>query len=252
MRTLVTTALIVALAVPAGAAGPVSGPPSTTIQPGMLITEADGSPHCTGGFIYNGSGRLRGKIYLSLAAHCVEDNVGAPVYDAQGKRLGVTAYSSWPYKAFDDDFAFVELDRSVWSRVSPGLAGHPDLPRSAPNGENISIGDVAQLSGWGLGADSSTATRQERVGPLTTYEPGGTFGADAYAGPGDSGGPVADKTTGAAVGSVSNLCAPLPFNYGVNPPGCTVYGPSVANILRLAAKRGFPVRLRTVAEGTPH
>ena len=230
----------------------MSGPTNDTIQPGMSITDKDGNEHCTGGFIYNGTGRNKGRLYLSLAAHCVEDQVGKPVYDAQGKRLGVTAYSSWPYKAFDDDFAFVLLDRSVWPRVSPALAGHPDLPRSAPNGENIHLGDVAQMSGWGTFADASQQTREQRVGPLTSYDPEGTYGADALAAPGDSGGPVADATTGAAIGSVSNLCVPLPFDYGVNPAGCTVYGPSVANILRVAAKRGFPVRLRTVSEGTPH
>ena len=222
------------------------------VQPGMVV-EVPGVATCTGGFVFDGVGRLAGRVYLGLAAHCTESEIGAPVTDSAGERFGSVAFSGWPYESFADDFAFVQIDRSAYARVDPSMVGHPTLPSAAVAVGAAATGDQVQLSGWGTLTDASPVTREQRVTVLKDYT------ADFWSGwgvmsPGDSGGPVAHLPSGGALGSVSNLCAPAPVNTSEGfgqVAGCLGYGPSMAGILRRAAAAGFPVRVRTAAQGRP-
>ena len=96
-------------------------------------------------------------------------------------------------------------------------------------------GDAIQLSGYGLGYDTTPTTQEKRQAIM------GFDDAELYdvAGPihwGDSGGPLVHVRTGKALGIVSRLCA----------GACSEEGPTVQGILAKAAAAGFPVTLRTV------
>ena len=96
-------------------------------------------------------------------------------------------------------------------------------------------GDSIQLSGYGLGYDTTPATQEGRQALM------GTDDAELYTvtGPihwGDSGGPLVHVGTGKALGIVSRLCA----------GACSEEGPTVQGIIAKAASRGFPVSLLTV------
>lgn len=242
-RFLLLALLLTGLAVPARAATP-----APTIQPGMQVDKA-GEAWCTGGFVFNGTHRLRGRYYLGLAAHCFEHEIGAVVQDAQGKRIGRLVYSHWTYSTFADDIALVELDRSVYGRISPEVAGRPGMPTGIGNGENITVGDPVGVSGHGFATNMSQRTRERRVGVLENYGKG-LWGADTVVSNGDSGGPVVDLRSGAAVGSISNYCVPAPvYTSDGYVPGCTGYGPNLEQFVRLATHDGFPIALRTAREG---
>lgn len=240
---LLALLLLAGLTAPARAAAP--GP---TIQPGMQIDKA-GEAWCTGGFVFNGTHRLRGHYYLGLAAHCFEHEIGTPVQDGQGKRIGRLVYSHWTYTTFADDIALVELDRAIYGRISPEVIGHQGMPTGIGNGENIAVGDLVGLSGHGFATEGTQRTREQRVGVLNNYGKG-LWGADAVVSNGDSGGPVVDLRSGAAVGSVSNFCVPAPLNTSDGfVPGCTGYGPNLEQFVQLATRDGFPIALRTAKEG---
>ena len=96
-------------------------------------------------------------------------------------------------------------------------------------------GDTIQLSGYGVGYDTTPTTQEKRQAIM------GFDDAELYdvSGPihwGDSGGPLVHVKTGKALGIVSRLCAGL----------CSEEGPTVQGILAKAAASGFPVTLRTV------
>ena len=252
MRTaLLALSLALTAAVVPASASPVDREGGRgLVQPGMLLTRG-GSAHCTGGFLFDGAGRLKGRLFLSVAAHCYEDKIGEVVDDEKGKHVGKVVYSHWPYAGFADDIALVEVDRAVWKRTSPEVAGHPGTPTGVGNGETVSVGDQVGFSGWGMFTDRNSTTREQRAGVLNSYDDE-LWGAEGVVSPGDSGGPVVDVRSGAAVGSVSNLCVPAPFNTSDGfEPGCTGYGPTIAQLVRLATAQGFPVTLRTARMGAP-
>jgi Trypsin len=247
---LVTLALVGAVAVPAGATPPVLEPGRGKVQPGMLV-KLRGQPQCTGGFLFDGTGRRAGRLYMSLAAHCVEDEIGVVLTDEQDRPFGRVVASSWPYDGFADDWALVEIDRAVWSRVDPAMAGHPSIPTGVGTVERVEVGHRAQLSGWGTFNDHTTALREQRPGVVVRFS-ADLWQAEAVASPGDSGGPAADLDNGLALGSVSNLCVPLPLDTsGGFEPGCTVYGPTAAGIIARARAAGFPISLRLAKAGRP-
>jgi hypothetical protein len=258
MRLLVpaVTAALIALVLPASAnpANPLD-PVNRAggrglVQPGMLLTR-DGQPWCTGGFLFDGAKQLRGKVYVGVAAHCYESNIGEKVYDEKGSRIGKVAYSHWKYTTFADDIALVEVDRAVWSRTTPEVAGHPGMPTAMGNGENIAIGDQVGFAGWGFVTDRNGTTREGRVGVLNNYD-AKLWGAEGPISNGDSGGPVVDLRTGAAIGSVSNYCVPFPvYDSAGYMPGCTGYGPNIEQFVRLATAKGFPITLRKAKAGRP-
>ena len=220
------------------------------IQPGMLVATPTNS-HCTGNFIFDGTGAQAGRHYMGIAAHCVEDKVGGPVADAEGDVFGHVALTVWPYDSYADDYAFIEIDPAFYPRVDPALAGHPGIPTGMLPAAGGATGDRVQFSGWGFVTDAKTYTREQRVAFLksTTDRLWFAWGIVSNT---DSGGPVVHLPTGGALGSVSNYCVPLPLYQGEGfEPGCTGWGPTIAGILADAAKRGFTAEVRTAAEGAP-
>lgn len=235
---------------PAAATPPVLEPGRGKVQPGMLV-KLHGEPQCTGGFLFDGTGRRSGRLYMSLAAHCVEDEVGVVVTDEQDRPFGRVVASSWPYDGFADDWALVEVDRSAWSRVDPAMAGHPGIPTGVGTVDTVRVGHRAQLSGWGTFNDHHSTVREQRPGVVNAFS-ADLWQAEAVASPGDSGGAAADLDNGLALGSVSNLCVPLPVNTSEGyRPGCTVYGPTTLGILERARAAGFPLALRLASAGRP-
>lgn len=250
MRRLTTALILLALALPAQA-GPLDREGDRgLVQPGMALHRG-GSQHCTGGFLLDGAKRLRGRVFLAVAAHCYEDKVGERVYDEQGRAFGRVVYSHWPYRTFADDIALIEVDRAAWKRTTPEVAGHPGMPTGIGNGENIRVGDRVGYAGWGFATDHNRTTREQRIGVLNNYD-AKLWGADGPISNGDSGGPLVDLETGAAVGSISNYCVPLPVNDSDGfVPGCTGYGPNMEQFVRLVTAKGWPVALRRASAGRP-
>jgi hypothetical protein len=220
------------------------------VQPGMALNR-NGSQWCTGGFLLDGTGRLRGRVFLATAAHCYEHRIGERVYDEHDRAIGRVVYSHWPYTTFADDIGLIEVDRSVWKRTTPEMAGHPGMPTGIGNGENIHVGDRVGYAGWGFATDYNSTTREQRPGVLNSYD-SKLWGAEGPVSNGDSGGPLVDLDSGAAVGSISNYCVPLPVYTSEGfVPGCTGYGPTMEQLVRLATAQGWPVALRRAAAGRP-
>jgi Trypsin-like peptidase domain len=222
-RKLLTAAATLAVA----AVLPSAASAAVTLQPGAYHETDVGS--CTLNFAYTGGG----KTYLGTAAHCVS-SIGQQVRDIDGTVFGKVAFigdqntTAW-------DFAFIEVDPEDLGRVSPAVKGWPAFPKGATTPAETLLGDSIQLSGYGLGYDTTPATQEQRRAVM------GSDDASTYtvSGPihwGDSGGPLVHIGTGKALGIVSRLCA----------GACSEEGPTVQGILAKAASRGFSVSLRTV------
>ena len=201
------------------------------LQPGDYMVA--GSSACTTNFVYDGTGALAGKVYLGTAAHCVT-NVGQDVSDENGTVWGDVALIG-DENATAPDYAFIEVRAAHVSRVRAWVKGHPSYPTGVTTSGSTALGDLVQISGYGLGFDISTPTQESRVAVLT----GDDAETHDVLGPidfGDSGGPLVHVATGRALGIVSRLCV------GV----CSETGPTVEGLLAKAAARGFTVTLRTV------
>jgi hypothetical protein len=222
-KTLLSAAATLALA----AALPQAARAAVTLQPGAYHETDAGS--CTLNFAYSGGGRT----YLGTAAHCVA-SIGQRVRDIDGTEFGSVAFIG-DASTTEWDFAFIEVDAEDLGRVSPAVKGHPTFPRGSTTAAETLTGDSIQLSGYGLGYDTTPATQERRQAIM------GFDDAELYTvtGPihwGDSGGPLVHIRTGRALGIVSRLCA----------GACSEEGPTVQGILAKAASRGFAVTLRTV------
>jgi hypothetical protein len=217
--TFATMALAIAL--------PGAAQAAVTLQPGAYHETDAGS--CTLNFAYSGGG----KTYLGTAAHCVA-SIGQPVRDIEGTTFGKVAYignadvTEW-------DFAFIEVDAEDLGRVSPAVKGHPAYPKGSTVPSDTLTGDAIQLSGYGLGYDTTPAT-QERRQAIMGFDNTELYDVSGPIHWGDSGGPLVHIGTGKALGIVSRLCA----------GACSEEGPTVQGILAKAAAGGFPVTLRTV------
>ena len=222
-RKLLTAAATLAVA----AVLPSAASAAVTLQPGAYHETDAGS--CTLNFAYTGGG----TTYLGTAAHCVA-SIGQQVRDIDGTVFGKVAFigdqntTAW-------DFAFIEVDPEDLGRVSPAVKGWPAFPKGVTTPAETLLGDSIQLSGYGLGYDTTPATQEQRRAVM------GSDDASTYtvSGPihwGDSGGPLVHIGTGKALGIVSRLCA----------GACSEEGPTVQGIIAKAASRGFAVSLRTV------
>lgn len=201
------------------------------LQPGDYMVA--GSSACTTNFVYDGTGTLAGKVYLGTAAHCVT-GVGQDVRDSSGTVWGDVALIG-NENATAPDYAFVEVRAAHVSRVRAWVKGYPAYPTGVTTSSETAFGDLVQISGYGMGFDSTTATQEQRRAVLT-YDDASVHDV---AGPiifGDSGGPLVHVRTGKALGIVSRLCV----------GACTETGPTVEGLLALARARGFTVSLRTV------
>jgi hypothetical protein len=209
VRAAAVAALVAAaLAAPGALAGPTRAPAGIPVQPGMEIRTV-GVATCTGGFLLDGLGRLGGRVFMATAAHCVESAIGAAVTDSDGQRFGRVVFSLWPYRSFADDIGLIEIDRTAFRRVDPAMKGHPTIPTGLGLPGRQRPGDLVTLSGYGMLTEREQLTREQR--PTALKDHGADFwSAWGVFSPGDSGGPVAHSSSGAAIGSVSNLCVPLP------------------------------------------
>jgi hypothetical protein len=225
-RLALPLALVAPLALPllpASAAGP--------LQPGAYVESDTGG--CTFNFAYDGVGKLKGRVYLGTAAHCVE-GVGDRVRDEDGTVVGRVALMG-DADSTAADYAFIEIDQAHRSRVVAAVKGHPQFPTGVTTARETAVGDVIQNSGYGVGFHLVAASRERRQAVLTADDDSiwEVAGAISF---GDSGGPLVHVASGKALGIESRVCI----------GACTDEGPTVEGILRQAAGRGFPLRLRTV------
>jgi hypothetical protein len=209
---------------PAGAAG-------EPIQPGVEIVT--GGSGCTLNFIYDGVGAQAGKVYGGTAAHCVQ-SVGQTSQLGTGETFGTVALIG-DENVSELDYAFIEISPALHSRVDAAMKGHPSYPTGVTTAAETAVGDLVQLSGYGLGFGFTQPTQERRVG-VVSYDDAELHTTVAPLIFGDSGGPLVHVPTGKAWGIVSRLCI------GV----CEEEGPTVEGLLAKAAARGFTVRLRTV------
>jgi hypothetical protein len=199
------------------------------IQPGAY--SQSGGAGCTLNFVYDGGG----NTYMGTAAHCVS-KVGDDVALAGGTVFGDVALIG-NADIVEQDYAFIQVRPEYLSRVSPAMKGHPTLPRGGfTRSSETAVGDQIQQSGYGLGSDVTSVTREQRRSVLT-YDDAETGDILGYSIFGDSGGPYVHLPTGKAFGIVSRLCVGL----------CEETGPTVEGLLAKAAARGFNVTLRTVS-----
>lgn len=228
MRTRACMAVLAAFFV-------ISGPAAAQglIQPGAYMQS--GGAGCTMNFVYDGTGAQAGHTYVGTAAHCVT-KVGDDVALEDGTVFGDVALIG-DANSTAPDYAFVEVRSALLNRVSPALKGHPDVPRSGyTRAAETSTGDLIQQSGYGVGADLTSITRESRQSVLT-YDDSEIHEILGYTLFGDSGGPYVHVRTGKAFGIVSRLCIGL----------CEEEGPTVEGLLAKAAARGFTVQIRTVS-----
>jgi len=219
--TAILAAMALAIALPGAAQAAV------TLQPGAYMETDVGS--CTLNFAYAGSG----KTYLGTAAHCVA-SIGQPVRDIDGTAFGKVAFIG-DQNVTQKDFAFIEVDPEDLGRVSPAVKGHPQYPTGSTVPGDTLNGDSIQLSGYGLGYDTTPTTQEQRQA-IMGFDDNELYDVTGPIHWGDSGGPLVHVRTGKALGIVSRLCA----------GACSEEGPTVQGILAKAAAAGFPVTLRTV------
>lgn len=227
---VVTLFLAVAFALPVFGAEPAAA--TDTIQPGDLVHTSVGS--CTLNFVFDGTGPRAGNVYIGTAAHCVR-SVGELASTGGGEEFGVVAAFGNPWRYTARDWALIEVLPEFESSISPTLKGHPAYPTGYTTADETNVGDLVQLSGYGVPFYATTPTQEQRRGVVSLDE---EYQHRVYA-PllwGDSGGPIVHVPTGKALGIVSRLCTAL----------CTETGPTVRGIVEQAAAAGFPVTLRTV------
>lgn len=198
------------------------------IQPGAFHETDVGG--CTLNFVYDGSG----GPYLGTAAHCA-DAVGDDVRDENGAVFGdIAAMGNADDTA--TDWALIRVRSEFATHVNPRVKGHPQYPTGVTSAAQTSVGDLVQLSGYGVGFNLLPLTREQRQAVLT-FDDAETHQVLATLIFGDSGGPLVHIPTGRALGIVSRLCIGL----------CEEEGPTVEGILAKAAAQGFDVTVRTAS-----
>lgn len=111
--------------------------------------------------------------------------------------------------------------------MSPAVKGHPAYPKGSTVPADTLTGDQIQLSGYGLGYDTTTTTQEQRCAVM------GFDDTELYTVTGRStgairGGPLVHIGTGKALGIVSRLCAGT----------CSGEGPTVQGIRRAGRPLG--------------
>ncbi len=192
-----------------------------------------GNEQCTLNFVFDGTGRLAGNVYLGVAAHCVHE-LGQTVSDGRGRAWGRVAFIG-DSSHIPTDFAFIRVLSGFTQSVRASVVGHPGTPTGVASSRQAQLGDLVLLSGYGLIFRPTAFTRQQRDGVLLSAG-GSEYQAEAPIFFGDSGGPVVLARGGGALGMVNDICAGT----------CGLLeGVTVQDILSKAAARGFPVRLRS-------
>lgn len=234
-----------------GASLPGSAQAGEKIQPGSMLV-ISGGIICSANFIYDGLGPLAGRTFVGTASHCVFDApIGDEVRDSADEPIGTIAFRHARLTDIADDYAFIEILPARLADVDPAMAGHPEWPTGVAELDDVAVGDLAQLSGFGVGTAWNQTTREQRVGVITDW-------SEKYydfAGPmifGDSGSGLVHVPSGRALGVASAFCAPTnasPDHPATTP--CFAYGPNIATVLRRAASVGYPLRVRLAGEPAP-
>lgn len=215
--------LLAPVAAPPGAASEADG--LGVLRPGDPVETPVG--FCTLNFAFEDA---RGERYLGTAGHCVE---GA------GTRVK-TDGESWGTVVLDldnPDFALVRVDASRRAIVRADVE-HWGGPTGVATFSETSAGDLVAFYGYGVGFEFTDATRA-RQGVLVS-DTSTRFQSDMPAVFGDSGGPIIMKSTGKALGVVSQFGTVT-----------TDEGPTMDYIMRTLHARGFQVRLLTAAYDAP-
>lgn len=232
MRTPIVVLLLAALAAPAALAA------ASDIQPGDLYNNI-----CTLNFVFDGTGRLAGKVYIGTAAHCI-DQVGESASTPGSTNFGKVVYVGDVGSEMNGvpgvqlDFALIEVHTSFVGRVKADVLGHPGMPTGFTTSSTTATGDVVYISGYGMGFDMTAQTRENRAGVLLSDTPR-SFVADTLAVWGDSGGGIL-HSDGRALGVVSQ------YALGYIPPA-TDEGPTVEGVLNEMAALGWPLQLRVAS-----
>lgn len=222
--------LLVAAAFVATGVGPTQASP-LLLQPGDQATTGVGQ--CTLNFVFDGVGAQAGKVYIGIAAHCV-DGLGDVVNSPSFPAFGTVAYYGVSGHV-EKDVAFIEVKPEYHGSVFAGVVGNEQYPVGHTTPVETTIGDLVQVSGWALGYSATPWTREERVAVLN-FDNTRDYGVSGPIHWGDSGGPLVHIPTGKALGIVSQLCIGF----------CTETGPTVQGMIDQAAADGFTVQLRTV------
>lgn len=215
---LSVAALALLLAPGPGAA--VEPEANTFLQPGTEVETDEGG--CTLNFVF----RDGANTYIGTAGHCI---------GRVGSRVSTPGHGEWGTAVLDlgsPDFALLRVDPAKVGVVRAAVQ-HWGGPTGVAAPQETSAGDLLALYGYGV-AFSLTEPTRAKQGVLLGDGPQ-TYTADTWAVFGDSGGPVLHKASGKALGIVS----------GFNLPLSTDIGPTVADIQRALAARGYNVQLQT-------
>lgn len=236
-----STALVVALA-SLGSLLPLSlvAAGSDVIQPGdrMLL---DGETNCTLSFVFDGVGADAGRVFLSIASHCVVE--GESMSTDNFADFGTVVYKGDQTETATD-IALIEVAPAFHESVLAEVRGHPGFPTGVALAGSTAMGDRIVMSGWGTGFGELPETREERVGLLLRHQ-ADVLRLEGPVTPGDSGGPWTMED-GRAVAIVSKIegtitcCDLASLDVSVHQEG-----PTVERILATAAANGFDIELRT-------
>ena len=137
-----------------------------------------------------------------------------------------------------DDFALIAIDPSRYADVEPAMRTYGG-PTGVSDYRTTPFLAPIRVHGNGIGFGSTPATRP-RPG-LLYYDDAKLYRADIPVVFGDSGGPILDATTGAAVGIVSHL----------ETPPATLEGPTVARFIQMMGEAGLHVEIVTAPLAPP-
>lgn len=246
---IVVSMVMVAVGLVAGVghtSSPVAAAPA--IQPGARIKSETAT--CTMNFIYRDVIRERGKsasvrqdprsrpsLYAGTAAHCVS-KVGErvalcdPTYFDGPCDVSFGAVAFRFLRGFEDDVAFIEIDRDKEDLVNPTMLGFKG-PTGVISGSDARRGEIVHLYGHGLVFGETEPTRP-RSGTLSRSD-SENYAAMVPTMFGDSGGPILHES-GAALGIVANLAVPTDLETMVD-------GNTVEWALTLAAAAGLHLEI---------
>ncbi|MFN2613403.1 MAG: trypsin-like peptidase domain-containing protein [Actinomycetota bacterium] len=188
---------------------------------------------CTLGFVFTDPA---GALYVITAGHCL--GLGAKAYDESREEFGTVVYH---LESGTDDVSLIAIEDAKRAQVDPSVRtwGGPTAV-APPSAEHE--GDEVLFTGFSFGLGDVAAT-SARNGVLVADDDV-HYMADTSASEGDSGAPIIDASTGAAIGIVRD------FGLNDDPP-VTDDGPTVARIRSLFAAAGFQLSLATAAYQPP-
>lgn len=206
------------------------------IQPGMLIRTEKG--HCTLAFIFQD--QTNETLYGLTAGHCFRPEDGA-VWFQNGTRFGEAVYKQTCSPCAPEDVALVAIDTAYRPFVSPSVS-YWGGPTALPVDQSVERGDTVCYFGHGAVVRPGGEVQNHRCARITGFDNvDGTSESqlvnfNGHVQGGDSGGPLLDYATGAAIGHMIS-------GY----PGLAT-GLTVCHAIKQA---GIPVQLATAPFNPP-